>query len=175
MPNQEIVEVFWTPPDDIIAMTHGGKIPMDIVPPGVQSLAGTPIENQLLLTAKVRDASGTIVGMMSEIEVFSNGDAFEVYLTLVLPGRGALASYQTKSHTTLMEPFERLLKTTDQWTGEMTVLMTTGPEVDNRARLIAATGEFAGMTGYHQQDMTFRTITRSGSAGTACERFVLWR
>jgi hypothetical protein len=173
MQNKKIVEVFWTPPDDVIAMTHGGKIPMDIVPPGIQSLAGTPIAHQLLLTAKVRDSAGTIIGMMSEIEIFSNDDAFEVYLTLVLPGRGALASYQTKSHKTLMEPFEKVLRTTDKWTGEMTVVMTTGPEAGDRGRLIAATGEFAGMSGFHQQDMTFHTITRSGSMGRVRERFVL--
>ena len=171
----EIVEVTWRAPDDIIAMTHGGEIPMQIIPPGIQSLAGTGIDQQLVMVVKVRDAQDRVVGMMTEIEIFSPGDRFEVYSTLVLPGRGALASYQTKSRSTLMKPFAEVLAGAETWSGELDIVMSKGPLADGRGRLIAATGEFDGCTGFHQQSITFTAISATGSVGVTRERFELVR
>jgi hypothetical protein len=175
MIRETIFSVFWNAPDDIIAMTHGGEVPMEAFPKGIPSLAENGIANQLILASKARNDAGDAIGIFTEVEVFSKGDPFEVYSTLVLPGQGALVSYQTKSRSTLMEPFSRVLASGERWSGEMEVGMTTGPAPDGRGTIIAASGQFAGMTGFHQQSMTFYTITQTGSAGRARERFFLTR
>lgn len=172
---KEIVEVTWKAPDDIIAMTHGGEIPMHAIPPGIQSLAGTGIDRQLVMVVKVRDAADRVVGMMTEIEIFSEGDSFEVYSTLVLPGRGALASYQTKSRSTLLEPFAEVLAGADSWSGELAIVMSKGPLAGGHGQVIAATGDFAGLTGTHQQSITFHAISAAGSVGVTREKFSLSR
>jgi hypothetical protein len=167
------VNFFWRQPDDVIAVTHGGAVATPPMPPQIQSLADPLIRKQLVLVAKVRDEQGTVVGTLSELEVFADSDAFEVYLTLVIPKRGALVSYQTKSINSVMTPISRVLASGSDWSGELAVLNTTGPLPDNRGRIIGATGEFAGLSGYHQQTFTYRRITRAEVLGTACERFVL--
>ena len=156
-------------------MTHGGEIPIQAIPPGIQSLARTGIDRQLVMVVKVRDAQDRVVGMMTEIEIFAPGDRFEVYSTLVLPGRGALASYQTKSRSTLMEPFAEVLAGAESWSGELDIVITKGPLADGRGQLIAATGAFEGATGFHQQSITFTAISATGSVGITRERFELAR
>jgi hypothetical protein len=173
MPSELVVDAYWRAPGDIIAMTHGGQIPMEMIPPGIQSLAGTAIDKQLVLVARARDKAGQVIGIITEIEIFSESDAFEVYLTLVIPSRGALASYQTKSRKTMMAPFLKVIETGKAWSGEMAVVQTAGPESANRGTVIAATGEFAGMAGFHQQTITYHSITSTGSVGLTCERFSL--
>lgn len=169
----EIIEVAWKAPDDIVALTHGGEIPMHAIPPGIQSLAGTGIDQQLVMVVKVRDAQDRVVGMMTEIEIFSPGDRFEVYSTLVLPGRGALASFQTKSRSTLLEPFADVLAGAESWSGELDIVMTKGPLEGGHGQVIAATGEFEGMMGRHRQSITFTAISAAGSVGITRERFEL--
>ncbi|WP_157216643.1 hypothetical protein [Flavisphingomonas formosensis] len=167
------VRVFWNAPEDMISFFHGGAVSMSMVPPGIQSLAGTPIANQLVMVVKVRDADGQVIGLLTEMEIFSDGDAFEVYSMLVLSGRGTIVTRQTKNRRTLMKPFERVFESGEDWSGEMDVEMSCGPLPEGWGEIIAATDEFAGITGRHRQTMRFRKITASGSEGTAEELFRL--
>jgi hypothetical protein len=167
------VRVYWNAPEDMISFFHGGAVTMSMVPAGIQSLVGTPIADQLVMVVKVRDEAGTAIGLLTEMEIFPEGDAFEVYSMLVLSGRGTIVTRQVKNRTTLMKPFQRIIETGEDWSGEMEIAMTCGPLDGSWGEIIAATDEFAGMTGRHRQKMTFRAITATGSEGTALEQFLL--
>ncbi|SFR89645.1 hypothetical protein [Sphingomonas jatrophae] len=173
MAGEQVVRVWWRVPEDMIAFFHGGAVSMAMVPPGIQSLAGTDIANQLVMTVKVRDEAGAIIGLMTEMEIFPEGDAFEVYTMLVLNGRGTIVTRQTKNRTTLMKPFAKVIESGEDWSGEMDVAMTEGPIDGGWGAIVAGTDEFAGAGGRHRQRMTFRAITAAGSEGTALEEFVL--
>lgn len=173
MSTEHVVRVYWRAPEDMIAFFHGGAVSMAMVPTGIQSLAGTDIANQLVMSVKVRNDLGTIIGLMTEMEIFSSGDVFEVYTMLVLNGQGTIITRQTKNRTTLLKPFAAVIESGEDWAGEMAVAMTEGPIEGGWGEIIAGTDAFAGMTGRHRQCMTFRKITATGSEGTALEEFML--
>ena len=168
-----VLEFYWTPPGDIIAMSHSGQIPMARTPVEIKPLPAIGAYKQLFLTAIIRDADDVEIGTISELEVFPDADAFEIYTTVVLSGRGTLVSYQTKSQKQLMAPFAKVIETGEAWVGKMSVPQTTGPTPDGKGTVIAATGAFAGMTGYHQQEITYSRISATGAEGRTCERFTL--
>lgn len=172
----KVVKVYWNTPNDILAITHGGVIPMDTIPPGIRSLAGTDAANQLVVMAQVRDEHGKIIGMLTEIEVFTEGQTeFEVYLTVVIPARGAIVVRETKNYANpaIMDAFERMQGDGDSWEGEIEVVQTTGPAAGNQGVVIAATGEFEGMTGFQQQVSIFRKMTPRMSHVDTVETFWL--
>lgn len=181
MSDEKIVKVYWNTPDDILAITHGGNVPMDMIPAGMESLAGTPIENQLVVMAKLRDETGKEIGIHTEIEIFpregepgASEGTFEVYLTVVLPGRGALVVYETKSYTNpeIMGPYNEMLEK-GEWTGNVPVVQTAGPLPDRHGKVIAATGEFEGLVGRQQQIGIFTRMTPQFSNVNVCETFWL--
>lgn len=173
MGGEREVQVFWHAPGDMIAFFHGGAVSMSMVPPGIQSLVGSPIANQLVMVVRVRDRDDREIGLLTEMEIFSDGDLFEVYSMLVLKDRGTIVTRQTKNRTTLMVPFQKVMESGEDWSGEMTVDMSCGPIEGGWGEIIAGTDEFAGMAGRHRQRMTFRAITSTGSVGTALEEFSL--
>jgi len=177
MTNQEtILKVYWNTPESILAISHGEQIPMDMIPPGITSLKGTPIANQLVVMAKVHDASGKEIGIHTEIEVFPPaGPEFDVYLTVVLPGRGALVVYERKSYTLpgLAEVFQKAIETNTPWQGQLDVVQTAGPAAGRKGVVIAATGEFEGFSGYQQQTATFTYIDARRQTAAVTETFWL--
>src|SRR5262245_61401182 len=126
--HEKVVKFHWASPRDIIAMTHANQFPNEKFPPGIPDLAGTEIENQLVMMAMVRDETGRLIGTLSELEVFGqHGEGeFEVNLTLVIPGRGALFVSQMKSmvYPQLVEPY-RIAAEKGEWEGSVTVTHTS--------------------------------------------------
>lgn len=172
-----IVKFYWTSPESVVCMTHGGQFPNQLVPEGMQSLKNTPIENQLLAAAKIYDSEGNTVGLMTELEEFGrNGNVtdFDVYLTLLVPGRGALVVRQTKSMSfpEIVEPYQQALEK-GFWTGAVEVIHTSGPLPGRHGEVIGATGEWEGMTGSHQQTAIYRKITTEATWVEVCETFFL--
>jgi len=176
--SQVIEKVYWSTPGDILAISHGGQISMDLIPPGIASLAGTDIAHQLVVMAKIRDESGREIGLHTEIETFprDGSDEFEVILTVVIAGRGTLVVREMKSYSNpmIMDLFNEALEK-GEWRGEIDVLQTTGPAPGGYGLVIAATGEFEGMTGLQRQTSTFRRITPAVSDVDTCETFWLSR
>ena len=176
--DQIIEKVYWNSPNDILAISHGGQISMDLIPPGIASLEGTDIANQLVVMAKIRDASGKEIGIHTEIETFptDGSDEFEVILTVVIAGRGTLVVREMKSYSNpiIMGPVKEATEK-GEWNGEIDVLQTTGPAPEKYGIVIAATGEFEGMTGLQRQVSTFRRITPAVSDVDTCETFWLHR
>lgn len=176
--NGLLEKVYWRSPEDILALSHGGQIPMDLIPPGIRGLGHTPIAHQLAVMAMIRDAAGQVIGLHTEIETFpkAGGAEFEVYLTVVIAGRGALVVRELKSYggTALQQPMA-VAAEQGEWIGELEVIHTTGPEPGGFGRVIAATGDFAGLTGIQRQVSVFRRLTPRGAQVENCEWFWLRR
>jgi len=164
--NQSIVERFyWSTPDDVIAITHDGSVAQAPHPAGIESLAGTPLKNQVAILIKIRDADGNEIGIGSELEWLTDDNKLHVVFTITLPGRGALTSYQIKdyAHPDLLELFGNVAATGEPWSGELPVVGTSGPGEGGRGVIIGGAGEFAGATGTMFQTMNFRRIDASGA------------
>jgi hypothetical protein len=169
---ERIERFYWNSPGDILAITHGGQIGMPLLPPGIPSLAGTAAERQIAVLIRLKDAEGRPVGVGCELEITAppgEGDQLDVYFTITLPGRGALMVYETKNYANpairpALEEYDR----SGAWSGEIRVVQTTGPD-QGRGVILAATGEFEGMTGYLQQHSLFRQLNGAGGDVDNCE------
>jgi hypothetical protein len=175
--NEILFKFYWRSPEDMLCMTHGGQFPNALEPAGMQSLIGTDIDNMLLAAAKVRDADGRIIGILTEIEEFGRrGDEteFDVYTTLLIPGRGSLVVQQKKalSFPEVVGPYEEAAKS-GEWVGAVNVTHTSGPLPNRCGRVIGATGEWEGMTGRHQQSAIYRRIKATTTWVEVCEAFWL--
>ncbi|HJP40011.1 MAG TPA: hypothetical protein QF499_12930 [Gammaproteobacteria bacterium] len=71
--DEKIVSFFMEAPSDLVSISHGGHVGIALFPAEIPSMAGTPIPNTLLLTARVRDTNGKISGITSELETFPDG------------------------------------------------------------------------------------------------------
>lgn len=164
VPDAERIEKFyWKTPEDVIAVTHGNQIPIDPIPAGIQSLAGTGIANQLLVLIKVRDETGAVIGSMTELEISLPNGEMDVYMNIVIPGRGTLYIHEIKKGSTppqVQAAFDQAQATGD-WTGELYSNSTAGPLPGEFGDVIAGTGEFAGMRGRQKQMIIWRNITRA--------------
>ena len=169
----KIVELFWDLSDDVLSMTHSGQLGGRPSPRELPLLPIISGFSQFVLTANVRDDSGTPVGTMSELEVYSEDDSFDVYLTAVLPGRGTLVSFQTKSRANSKGMLPPIPAGQSEWNGERTTVSTTGPEPGRYATVIAATGEFEGLSGLHQQKVTCTHVSANRFEARAHERYLL--
>lgn len=173
---EQIFKFYWASPRDIIAMTHADQFPNEKFPKGIPSLVGTPIDNQLAMMATVRDENDKIIGVLSELEVFGRNaeSEFEVYLTIVLPGRGALVVREMKSMAfpEVVEPY-KIAAQKGEWSGSVNVVHTSGPLPGRHGEVIAATGEFAGMTGRQQQTAVYKNIKGNVTVVEVCETFLL--
>src|SRR5262249_32888366 len=113
---------------------------------------------------------------LSELEVFGqHGEGeFEVNLTLVIRGRGALFVSQMKSmvYPQLVEPY-RIAAERGEWEGGVTVTHTYGPLPNCCGLVIGGTGEFAGMTGRQQQTTVYKRIKGNVTFVETCETFWL--
>jgi hypothetical protein len=169
------VRFFWSSPRDILAMTHADQFPNEKFPPGIPSFVGTPIDNQLAMMATVRDENGRIVGVLSELEVFGrDGETdFDVYLSLVVPGRGALFVGQVKSFIMpdVEEPY-RIAAEQGEWNGRVEISHTSGPLPGRYGRILTGTGEFEGATGRHQQSAVYLRIKGNETFVEVTETFL---
>jgi hypothetical protein len=173
---EQVFKFYWNSPRDVLAMTHGEQFPNELVPEGMQSLVGTTIDNQLAMMGIVRDETGKAVGVLSELEIFGRNaeSEFEVYLTMVLPGRGALVVREMKSMVfpEVVEPY-KIATEKGKWEGSVNVVHTSGPLHGRHGDVIAATGEFAGMTGRQQQTAIYKKIEGNVTVVEVCETFWL--
>jgi hypothetical protein len=171
--------IYWNSPDDILASTDGGQLRFPgLLPPGMRSLAGTGLESVLNIMMLLRDETGKVIGSGSELEVLPGRGSpgpRDVYLTIVLPGRGSLFVHQRKN---MVDPRRaeiwKLVEETGQpWEGELSIVSTVGPGPDGRAIVLAGTDEFAGVTGTMFQTSIMRRVEVNGYSNTVCEKFEL--
>lgn len=169
---------YWNTPEDVLAVTHGGQTVTAPVPQGIATLKGTNIENFVVVLGQVRNGDGDLVGTLSELEVFSKDKSttlYEVYLTIVVAGRGSLFAYETKDYANpaLMGPYQEMMRTGKPWEGKIEAILTAGPASGAKGILVGATGEFEGMIGFQQQSGIVTEVTQTSSKVAVCEAFWL--
>ena len=152
----EIVESFFLEsPRDGIAVTHSGKMPLGVFPPGAQRFSEPAIERGFALFAKVRNANGEVIGVAAELEVhpesgniLTDDIVWQTEWTVVIPGRGVLFLHQ-EEHSGELGPkvLKPVLETGKPWEGDWTVQTTSGPGPGGRGLVVGGSGEFAGASG----------------------------
>jgi hypothetical protein len=179
MADETVEKFYWRAPEDILALTHGGQLALNAIPEGIENLEDTPIDNQLAMIAKIRDADDRIVGTMSELEVFPrtrDTATFDVYLTIAIPGRGSLFVEQTKNaaNDTVRALYEEVART-GAWAGNAPIINTAGPAPGAKGIVRSGTGDFEGMSGFQQQESKYLELAPGSAKAITCETFWLRR
>ncbi|MBY0563156.1 MAG: hypothetical protein K2P58_03130 [Hyphomonadaceae bacterium] len=163
-------------PADFIALTHGGGAPLRQAPPGIATLADTPIPNALALTARVRDGAGRIVGLATELEDFPpasspGGEAvWDTYWTVMVVGKGTLFLHQTESlGATVGRVFREAASEGRGWTGSHTESSTVGPVAGRHGEIVGGTGDFAGASGTFREIGALRSLSSDGDIEATIE------
>ncbi|MGH7806374.1 MAG: hypothetical protein ACREQJ_18640, partial [Candidatus Binatia bacterium] len=143
--NGDVVESFFLEsPKDGIAVTHSGKMPLGVFPPGAGRFEEPAIERGFALLAKVRNAGGEVVGIAAELEVhpergniLTDDVVWKTDWTVVLPGRGVLFLHQ-EEHSGELGPkvLKPVLETGKAWEGDWTVQTTSGPGPGGRGIVV---------------------------------------
>jgi len=147
-----IESFFFNGPQDVVAITHNGKLPLAASPPGITLFSEPAIDKGFALITQIRNAAGEIVGYAAELEVHPEGDMLTQNLkwntdwVLVLPARGALFLHQQEHSGPLREIMKPVLAGED-WRGDLRVQTTVGPRSDGRGVILGGTGEFTGARG----------------------------
>ena len=163
--------------EDAIAATHGGRFPLQPVPPGIASLAGVNLADSFAFITKARDSTNEIAGFATELEVASPESRLlagkimtDTYWTVVLPARGTLFLHQTENNWRLTKDVQLpMLFTGRDWSGEWLNVNTFGPRRDGRGVIVGGTGEFTGVTGTFLEIGTLRSATLAGALGGVLE------
>ena len=156
---------------DAVSITHGGKVPFAPQPRDVQLLLEPAIASGLALITRVRDASGRVVGVATELEsghedsnLLAGKLMTHTTWTVVAPGRGALVLYQVEDNWTLATRIVGpALAFGRPWRGTWHNVNTLGPLPQGHGQIVAATGEFAGRTGTFVEDAVMREFAPSGA------------
>ncbi len=166
---------------DLVSVTHGGQIGLAPFPPGIRSLAGTPVERTLLFTAQLRNEHGELVGIASELEVFPQTPmtpetVWQTWWTVVIPGRGALFAYQQERLTPAVATVMAAVRETgEDWRGELRDQNTVGPSADGQGIIVGGTGEFADARGAFLEIGTLRGYSARGELDAGLELVFLLR
>lgn len=178
--NLKVISLFLHAPDDIISVTHGGQVGLATFPEAIPSLANTDVADTLLLTNTVRDESGKVVGIASELEYFPEvpmqpESVWDTYWLVVIPGRGSLYAYHQESlGSDAYEVFKRAAGEAQGWSGQIKKISTVGPMPGNKGRIMGGTQEFEGAQGTFIEVADLRKLTAQGELHAVIElRFVL--
>ena len=151
--NGALVEsFFFTASQDVVAITHNGKLPLAAWPAGIPLFSEAAIDKGFALITRIRNAAGEIVGYAAELGGHPEGDMLTQNLkwntdwVVVLPARGALFLHQQEHSGPLREIMPTVLAGED-WRGDLRVQTTVGPRPDGRGVILGGTGEFAGARG----------------------------
>jgi len=175
-PDSYTLSFFLNTSKDLLSMTHGNTVPLASFPEGIPTLAGTPIANMLAFTGIIREKSGTIIGIASELEEFpinvpeGTPLIWDTLWTVMLQGRGSLYLYQQE---TMIEEdvkiFSGAIQSGQTWTGNKTHATTYGPLPSGYGIIKGGTGEFEGATGTFQEIITLQKFTPEGHLGALIE------
>jgi hypothetical protein len=158
-------------PGDAVSITHGGKVPFAPLPRDVALMSEPAIASGLALITRMRDASGRVVGVATELESGHEDSSLlagklmtHTTWTVVVPGRGALVLYQVEDNWTLATRIiGPALLFGRPWRGAWHNLNTLGPLPSGHGEIVAATGAFAGRSGTFIEDAEMREFTPDGA------------
>jgi hypothetical protein len=154
-PGERVLSFHSKLPDQAIALTHSGHVGLGFFPADIPRFSEPGIRRGLLANLKLEDASGTVVGFASELELFpetSPADADDVRWdtgwALAIAGRGMIFLEQVERSGGLGPKVIQPARASGQdWVGDWYITTTVGPLPSGRGRIVGGTGEFAGITG----------------------------
>jgi hypothetical protein len=157
-------------PDDAIATTHGGYMPLPLYPPGIGALSDDRINRGFILLTKLRAADGTVVGFTSEQKVVSSKSNFAQGLLmtasswiLTVPGRGTIFLYETENQSEFLKKAGLpALSMGREWNEPWTFVTTAGPAPKGRGIIVGGTDEFEGISGTFSEVTHLRRFTPKG-------------
>lgn len=174
--DNKTISFFIDGPADFVSLSHSGAAPIKPVPAHIRPLQPARNGNSLGLTATLRDASGEVVGLASELEDFPIADTFDsatvwdTYWTVVINGRGSLLLHEKESlGPDLGRIFGETLQGTQDWTGNFVHASNVGPSPDGYGVIVGGAGEFAGATGFFEEIGTLRRFTPEGDLDASIE------
>ena len=141
-------------PEDIVAVTHSGDNIIDPRPAGIGMFDDPALRTGLLLLAKIRDASGEIVGFATESEATASDSnpllgkmRMNTDWTIVLPSRGTIFATQIEDAGSIGKDILPAVMIGKGWDGEADFISTVGPSQDGRGIIVGGSREFAGIAG----------------------------
>ncbi len=150
-------------PTDVLAITHGGAVGLAPYPAGIAPLP-PELETAFVLTAIVRDETGTAIGVATELEEFPGGnhDQWRAWWTVTIPGRGTIIGYETEAIAASHEEIFAQVAAGNDWTGDVMARVANGPRADGTGLILAGTGEFEGATGSFAEWTRLTGLSRAG-------------
>ncbi|MEM1104555.1 MAG: hypothetical protein AAGH48_10665 [Pseudomonadota bacterium] len=155
-------------PEDIISATHGGHLPLPLRPSGMAELADPDLEPTLILSTKLRDDKGEVIGVATQTEYFdaiqTDGQSLtHTSWTLQVPHFGTLYLYTNEF---IGPEFRKILREVTEneahWSGRIQVQTSAGPSADGSGVIVGGVGEFAGVSGRFVELNTFTEYTPAG-------------
>lgn len=158
-------------PGSMLAASHSGKLPLTPFPTGTPLMTEPAIRSGLAVITRLRDSTGEIVGIASELESGHEDSNLlrgrvmgHTTWTVVLPGRGAFIAYQTEDNWTLATRIAgpAMLRGVP-WRGEWFTVNTLGPLANGHGRIIGASGEFAERSATFVETAVLREFRPEGA------------
>ena len=152
-------------PKDILTAVHGGHLALPLMPPGMQALEEKNLEPALILSTKVRDETGLVIGTATQMEYFNAIEKEDKTLThttwtVQIPHSGTLFLY-TNEYITL--EFKKILKEVkdkkEVWEGNIDTQTSAGPLPNGHGIIVGGTGIFAGIKGEFIERNIFNKYT----------------
>lgn len=147
------VDLFIKTPEDILSVTHGGELALPYVPSEIQRLESDALSSGLAMTARVRDESGMVVGIASQIEYFNalvqdDKSLTHTIWTVQFPHSGTMIGY-TMEHIPpqFTKILARVVKQQKPWSGQLAFQTSSGPNTNGDGVILAGAGEFSALTG----------------------------
>ena len=161
-------------PEDIVAVTHNGDNIIDPRPAGIGLFDEPALKTGLLLVAKVRDASGEIVGFATESEATASESnpllgkmRMNTDWTIVLPARGTIFATQIEDAGSIGKDVLPAVMLDKGWAGEAEFVSTVGPNQDGRGIIVGGSREFAAIAGTFVERTRLTHMSKArGGVGT---------
>lgn len=175
----ETISFYLNLPEDILSLTHGGRVGMELTPAGIPALPASELGDSLAMTGLLRDENGTPVGTGAELEYFPEGQApgttWEVYWTIFIPGRGSIYGYELEAVPEEHYPVFETLMGGEDWFGEAILgKVGAGPRPDGYGVILGGNGEFENVTGKFAEFANLTGLTLDGELhGTMELRFII--
>lgn len=141
-------------PDEALLFTNSGDSISEPFPADVLELWEAPIRNSRALVAELSNSRGEIAGIgikfssdSEDTRVLSSEVMTDSIWHVYLPGRGTFFVDQRENYWSYLRDIvvRAKLNSADNWRGNWTRVMTTGPNALGTARTYGGHGEFSGM------------------------------
>jgi hypothetical protein len=170
-------------PDDAIVVTHGGMLPLERRPFGVEPLWESTIRSTSLATLVLRSDSGEPQAVASRVvwpskrtELLTAGVLANDHWLVSVPGEGAFFVVAESNVSTMAKDTLVAVKLLGRaWQAPRAYAPIEGPEIAGTALVIGASGSFAGRAGRALERYRIERFARAaGLEAAAAEMHFVW-